>query len=359
MDDKNTAQNNLGEAVDSSAQSASNHQHSSHRSYSQHASHHSSSHHSSRHSSHRSSHHSSSESSSSHHSKHKHKSKGVKTESYGKWRSFFSFMLFLSLSATFVFAGLRITVLNQNSIADIFLNSEYIQALYNDVSEYSEDMCMKCGVPKECVDQVITYNSINEVQNSYTLGAFEMDEMYTDTTYIENINTLKKDLISNINSVVKSNKLSVEASLKTKGAEKMAEDITSYIRNKVEFRYVSDIQGIINVGVPVVNVGIGFFAIISLAFLLLTASFADKKYRGLRSVCYSIFSVSALNLLLVIMVGIVSIFKNLLIYPLYLCDSLMRYIGLCVSTFLIEALFLFIVGVMISAVGWKFKRDNI
>ncbi len=186
-----------------------------------------------------------------------------------------------------------------------------------------------------------------------------MDEMYTDTTYIETINKLKKELITNINTVIKGNKLSVEASQKTKGAEKMAEEITSYIKKKVEFRYVSDIQGIINVGVPVVNIGIGFFAIISIAFLLLTLSFADKKYRGIRSVCYSIFGASAFNLLLVILVGIVAIFKDLLLYPLYLCDSLMRYIGICTSTFLTEASFLFIVGVMISAIVWKFKRDNI
>ncbi len=125
MEDKNTEPKNLREADAPSAQGntegqPSHHHSSSHHSYSQHASHHSSSHHSSHQSSH---HHSSSKrsGSSSHHSKkHKHKSRGIKKESYGKWRSFFSFMLFLALSATFVFAGLRITVLNQNRIADIF-----------------------------------------------------------------------------------------------------------------------------------------------------------------------------------------------------------------------------------------------
>jgi hypothetical protein len=36
----------------------------------------------------------------------------------------------------------------------------------------------------------------------------------------------------------------------------------------------------------------------------------------------------------------------------------MRYINSCVSTFLIEGLLLFIIGLSISAVTWRYKREK-
>ena len=156
---------------------------SSHHSSSHHSStHHSSSHHSSTH--HSSSHHSSSRRSSSHSSskKRKRKPKKNKFKRYSKLRKFFSFLLFLSFSAVTVISAIKISVLNENRVADVFLNRDYISGVYEDVLEYSEDLCLKCSIPDEGVKAVITYQNISDIQEAYTLGSLGMDEMYSEST---------------------------------------------------------------------------------------------------------------------------------------------------------------------------------
>ena len=315
----------------------------------------------SNHHSHSSSHHSPSHHSShssSHHSSHGSKSRHKKHDEHGKLRMVFAFLLFLSISAVAVLSGIKVTVLNKTQIADIFTNREYTYALYEDVLEYSQDMCLKYGIPDESVKQEINFSSINEIQTAYSRGVLNIDEMYSETAYLDLVSKLNKDLVLSTKSMISENKLSVAENQKNDGAQKFADEITSYLIDKVEFEYTAELQSVINVSSTALSIAIVFFAILSVAFLLLVISLADKKYRALRTVCYSVFSASALNLILVLFVGIVDIFKDLVIYPSYLCDSVIRYVNSCVLTYLLEALFLFVIGVMISAFVWKLKRSN-
>ena len=339
-----------------------------HRSSHHSSSHHSSSHHSSSH--HSSSHHSSSHHSSSHHSSSSHssgksshkksskRSRRINVKHYGKFRTFFAFLLFLSISATAIFAGARLTVLNHSRVSDIFTNAKYIDAMYHDVVDYSKDLCLKYSLPEECAKDAVSYKDIYEIQNAYTAGVFDMDEMYTESSYLEFIKDLNKEIVSTTKSTLKKNNISIYTGMSEKGAQKYADDITDFITKRVEFEYISDIQSTINVSTPVLNVAIVLFAILSVAFLLLTVSFNDKNYRSLRSVTYAIFGASQLNLLLVAAVGIVAIFKDFLVFPSYLCDSIMGYIYQCISTFLFEGVTLFLIGLMVAALVWRLKRNN-
>ena len=270
----------------------------------------------------------------------------------------FSFILFLSISATAILGALKVSVLNQSRMANVFTNSSYINSMYNDVMDYSKDLCLKCGIPDSNLDNAITYKSISEIQNAYILGNMDLDEMYSPSSYVDLISKLNKEIVSQTKKVIKENNIKVAGGMSAKGPQQFADEITSYLQSKVEFKYLSDIQSIVNVSSPVLNIGIILFAVLSIAFLLLTISFADKKYRALRSVCYSVFGAAALDILLVILVGIVGIFKDLVIYPSYLCTSVMNYIIFCVSTFLIEGILLFLIGVIVGALVWRLKRNN-
>ena len=317
-------------------------------------------HHNSSHSSHHhhssSSHHSSSGHSS--HGKKKKKKRKSKNERYAILRTIFSFLLFLCISATAVFSAMGITVLNENRVSQIFTNDEYLSALHSDVLEYSQDLCLKYGIPDDCVKEAVTYDSISNIQIAYTYGQLDMDEMYTASTYTDYIKYLNDELVSSTEKSVKANALEIEESKKDDAIKKFAGEITDYVTQKVEFRYISDLQSIFNVSTTVLIIGIVLFAVLGIAFLLLTISFKDKEYRALRSVSYSIFAAAGLNLLLVIFVGVVSVFKDFLIYPLYFCDSVMSYINSCVLTFLFSSITLFIIGTMVSALVWRLKRNN-
>jgi hypothetical protein len=182
--------------------------------------------------------------------------------------------------------------------------------------------------------------------------------MYSESTYVDIIGKINDELVTSIDATVSENNLKVESSQSTEGAKKLADGITEYLTKKVELRYVSDIQSIINVSNTAINIGLVLFVILFVAFLLLTLSLTDKRYRALRSVSYSVFAASLLNFLLVAFVGIVDIFKDLLLYPEYFCNSVLRFIHICLSTFLLEGALLFIIGLAVAAVTWRTKRNN-
>ena len=324
-------------------------------------SHSSSSHH--HHSSTSSSHHHHSSTSSSHHHHHSSSSKSSKkkTESnsdHSGLKMFFSFLLFLSIAATAVFAGLKITVVNENRVAEIFTNSEYVNALYNDVLDYSKDMCLKCSIPQDSINDVITYKAVSDIESAYINGVFNKDEKYSETTYSDMINELKTELETSTKNMISANGLEISEKQTDTGVQTFSQEIASYIKERVEFEFASNIQSVLNVSSPVTNIGIILFAVFSLAFFLLAISIEGKNYRSLRPVAFSFLGAALLNLLLVAFVGIVAIFKDLVIYPSYLCNSVMQYIYSCVLTFLFIAFLLFVVGIVICTLVWKLKRNN-
>ena len=329
----------------SSKKSSHHHHHSSGSPHHHHASHtkSSKSHH----------HHSSSEKS----KKKSHRKKKTNIE-HSKLKVVFSFLLFVSIFATAIFAGLKITVLNENRVAEVFTDREYVDALYNDILDYSKDACMKCGIPTDSVKEVITFKNINDIQTAYVNGVLNMDERYTDTSYLNRINKLNARIEKATLNMIEDKGLTVSEKQKDLGVKTFSAEIASYIKSSVEFEYISNVQSWLNVSSPIINVGIALFAVLALAFFLLAISIEGKNYRSLRPVVYSFTGASMLTLILIAFVGIVSLFKDLVIYPTYLCDSIMRYINSCTLTYLFEAFLLFFTGVVISALVWRLKRNN-
>jgi hypothetical protein len=256
------------------------------------------------------------------------------------------------------FAGMRITVLNEAKIKSVFTGTQYINVLYEDIHNYSKDLCIKCSIPENSADEGVTYENISEIQEAFTLGNLVLDEMYSESTYLDMIERMNGDIVSSINNSIQQNNIVVDESQISSGTQTIADSITEYFKGRVEFKYTSFVQSVLNVSNTITTVGIVLFSILSVAFLLLTISLTDKKYHATRSVAFSFLAASGLNLILVIFVGIVGIFKDLVIYPGYFCETVMRYINSCVSTFLIEGLLLFIIGLSISAVTWRYKREK-
>ena len=249
-------------------------------------------------------------------------------------------------------------MVNESCISNIFTNNEYVSSLYNDVLDYSRDMCMKYGIPDDCVEETITYKNINNIQVAYVSGVIDKDEKYSETTYSDMINSLSKKIEKATNEEINNQNIEVSEKQTETGVSAFSQEIASYIKEKVEFEYVSDLQSLLNVSAPVINVGIVLFAVFALAFFLLAISVEGKSYRSMRPIAISFLSAALMNLLLVVLVGIVSLFKDLLIYPSYLCASIERYINSCAGTFLFESFLLFFVGLVICTLVWRLKRNN-
>jgi hypothetical protein len=113
---------------------------------------------------------------------HSSESKGLK---FG--RLFLAFFLFLCIAIFSLAISAKMTILNSDRIDYIFTNSDYVQSLCDDVSQYAHDCCLVSGIDEDAVDSVINYSTIYDLQESYTASALNTDSNYNDSAFDANI----------------------------------------------------------------------------------------------------------------------------------------------------------------------------
>ena len=57
-------------------------------------------------------------------------------------------------------------------------------------------------------------------------------------------------------------------------------------------------------------------------------------------------------------VAIVRMTKELVVYPTYLCDAMMKYVVDSTNVFIMSGLASFVVAIALMTVVWKLKRDE-
>ena len=142
------------------------------------------------------------------------------------------------------------------------------------------------------------------------------------------------------------------------GADQFAARITDYVTERVEFPLMDELQAAMNVGKIGATVGAIVFAVISALMALIILTFKTKIYRSMREIVYAFLAASLLDLSLVGGVALVGCFKDLVLYPIYLADAVMVYIGSCMLAVGLTALILFVIALILMTVIWKIKRDN-
>lgn len=272
-------------------------------------------------------------------------------------RNITAFFLFLSVAALSLSCCLRAVMLNPDKHAEIFTNQNYVQSLYEDVKTYSYDLCMQSSIPTEAVDDVITYVQVSEIEEAYALGQMGHSIEYTQTTYEDRLNEFSKTLSASVKEFAEQNALAKGAVTKA-GAEKFAKKTADYVKGKVEFAYMDKLVTLQNIGKTVSLVLIIVFVILACILTLAVFSLSDKKYRALRSVSHSFLAASLLQLLFVSGVQIIKQVKTLVIYPTYLCDSVMNFINSCIFSVGISALALFVISMVMITTVWKLKRNE-
>lgn len=291
---------------------------------------------------------------SSKHHKHHRSSSRSETKKMSVSRKIVAFFLFVSLLVLSSSACVKAVVLNPNEIATALTSSEYTNALYLDAQQYSYDMCDKCSVPREIVDDAINFSSVKEINDAYIIGNITKSEGFTASTYSDKLDELNENMAQSLSAKLQKNNINAsDAQIK-----EFSQNINDYLRKIVEIEYISKLKAVTNVG----TVGLIVMIVTSAIFVLIFAgsilSIGKKLYRKIRTISFSFIATGIVDFILVLGVEIVKKTKELYIFPTYLCDAAMRYVEDSKNVFVGAGMAAFVVAIILVTIAWKLKRDD-
>ena len=290
-------------------------------------------------------------------SRHHHSSAESKSQKF--WRSFLAFMLFLSVSALSLTLCVRMYFINDSTVADIFCNRQYVQAVQNDVLDFAEDLSDLALLPTDGVDEVITYDTIYEIENAYAHGVLGNSEQFTATTYQDYIADLNEELLQKMDEMIAKDQIRID-SVAQDAEQQYVDNITNYLQYRVEFPFMDKLATVVNIARTATLVAAAVFGVLSFLLILIVPSIGErsKQYRAVREIAYAFLSAGLLNLCLAGGVEIVKHMKTLVLYPTYLSDSIMRYVNSCIGVVCISSAALLLCALVIITIVWKIKRKN-
>jgi hypothetical protein len=273
------------------------------------------------------------------------------------WRSFLAFTLFLVLSLLALSIAIRAVFINPQSIVKVFTDDNYTYSLYEDVSGYARDLCRSASIPEDSADSAVTFDKIYEIQKAYSAGMLGTDEQYTLTTYQDDIDNLCDELKREIAETVKNRDLKI-----SQGIEEPEEEFTrlfrEYLESRVEIPLMDRLPNILTIARTLDLIAIITLAVMAVLLIFIVPSIGNKLYRALRWVAYAFMGSGIFNLLLVLGVQCIKLFKHLVLYPVYFSDALMRYINNCLLSVTASSGVLFACALTVACIVWKIKRDK-
>lgn len=287
--------------------------------------------------------------------KRRHHSSETKTQAF--WRSFFAFLLFLSLTATALFTCILTNFVNDSSIIKLFTDSEYISSMQQDIVRYGYDTADAANIPSDSVDSVITYDSVARIEKAFVAGSLGAGEEYTPTTYLDYIDKLKEELDDSTQDMLNAYNIEIDENAEN-ATEKYADQIINYLKKKIEFKYMDRLSSVTNLGKTVSIGGIVVFALLSIVFILIVISIGSKKYRSIRELSYSLSASGIMCFVLILGVRLVGHFKSLVLYPAYLSDAVMKYVERCMMSVGVAGGILLALSLLLAITVWRIKHDK-
>ena len=293
-------------------------------------------------------------------SKHHHHHHSSRRDSKGTqfFRNSMAFLLFVSISLLSVSVCVKAVVLNPNEFAKIFTDKDYVNALYLDAKQYAYDVCEECSIPTDCVDEVLTFSAVYDINEAYALGSLTDSEQYNATTYVNRIDDLNSKLANATKKMLREYNIEISEGQKSSGIKSFSDKITDYVKNIIEFEYLEKLQTTVNLSKAVLIAVMAVSIILILIFTLILFASSSKKYRIFRAVAYSFIASGLLDFTAVLGVAIVRMTKELVVYPTYLCDAMMKYVVDSTNVFIMSGLASFVVAIALMTVVWKLKRDE-
>ena len=289
------------------------------------------------------------------HSKHK-RQRSSDVKAYRKTRYFFAFILYLSISVLAFGITAKAVPLSAQHVAGVFSNAEYSQSLYEDVSTYASDMCIRNNVPASALDGVLDYGTVKEINRAYVYGTLSLDEKYTPTVYQTMLEELTSSLEKSIDSAVKASGVGI-ADGQGDGAERLAKDITDYFGKRMVFPYMEKVQTVVNLGSTAAYIAIAVSAVISVALVLIVIALGSELYRNLRSVAHALSASTMLCWLTAATYRVINSAKDLFFFPTYLNDSIISYLNDSAKALTVTGALLAAATLTVLCFVWKLKSD--
>lgn len=291
-----------------------------------------------------------------HHSHRSHSRREKKGTKFG--RSFVSFLLFGAVFMLSITSCFRLVAFNPNQITKNYMSKDYVDAMYVDAQQFAYDMCDACSIPTDSVDEVITPDSIFELNEAYILGNIGKYDGFNKSLYTVKLDDLNEKLSKSTSDMLKDYGIKVDTGDKSKSIEKFSTQITDYLQKIVEIKFMPKLQTIVNTGRIALDVLIVISAIITVILVLICLLVGDKKYRSVRAISYSFISASMLNFVAVIGAEIVKRTKTLYFFPSYLCSTTMDYINTCINAIFGTGIAVGVLSLVLVVVVWKLKRNE-
>ena len=267
-----------------------------------------------------------------------------------------AYLLFVTLTVMSLGIAAKAVPLNKNNVADVYVNYDYVSALYDDISTRAHELCKRNAVPVSAVDDVLTFETVNDIDRAYILGTMSLDEQYSQTVYLDKIDDLAKDIAQSVNNTVKERGLKF-ATGQEKTADDFAKAITRYITGRITVSYLEKLQTIVNIGGTAATVATVISAVLTVALALIVITLGSEVYRNLRSICHAV-SASALSCFIISgAYAYIKGTKSLYLFPTYLNDSIMRYLDSSANAVAITGAVLLVLSFVLMALVWKLKSD--
>ena len=272
-------------------------------------------------------------------------------------KNILAFLLFLCLLLLSLSICVRAVFVNPNFITRVFTDKAYADALYEDIYDYAGDYCDASGVDKKIVDETVTYEKIYNIQKAYFLNIFEVSEQYNEEAFNKDISNLNGDIVKSANTYLESISVDLTDEVK-KATQNFADNICDYIRDRISVDYIDEASSLVGTAKTASSILIAVFTLASVILITSIYYTGEKHYRAVRYITYSFTAAALTDTLLVIGVQIIKCFKDLVIYPYYLCDALMKYINSCVLSVVVACAFLFFAALIFAAYTWRLKFNK-
>lgn len=276
------------------------------------------------------------------------------TRSIKKFRSFLSFVLFVLVTVLSLSICTNSYFANSSNIEKHFVSYNYISSFREDIVQYSSDMFIKDGLSDENLDDVITYDLVKELTNSYYRSQFETNSSFTADSVANNVESIIAPISSELklqldNSSYKYNK---------EKADELTENIGNYINERISLAGTNYIQTAVNIA-KIVSLVVSIVMAVFVAVLCLIIYFLGTvRYRSVRAISFSFTSAGILSLIISLIVYIISKVKIIDIFPMYLREAVMDYINACIGVVAISGATLLLISFVIICVVWKLKRTT-
>lgn len=272
-----------------------------------------------------------------------------------KFRNSISFFLYVfivlfSLSCCGVFS-----VVNPKAVSNVFTNRFYAESVKQDVVEYAQSKCLEASIPNDAINKAVSFDCIHQLLEAYSFSQLEVSDQYNDNAFGSLLNDYKQELNKRTQAMIDEQKIEVDSKA---SLDSFCKDIVDYTKEKVEFKYMSQLKSIVKYARLLSCFVMGISAIGVFVLGLILTKKGGKNYRITRSFSYSFLAAAILNLMLVFSGVMVKLTKDLVIYPMYLAKSFMDYYNSALLSVTYASAILLLISIVLMSLTWKFKRQE-